>query len=454
MPHLPFKSSVVCLAFYLCFLSGFPLYANEPPTLLEDGGGYSQEHVPHLTDEQRHQIEQQLTDNLKAMPTQDFPGGGSPVAPSFIWPVRKASHVKDYNVDAVSNYVDQDLSNPNSLLDYYCGARTYDVPGYNHKGIDIFTWPFSWHKMNDNDAEIVAAAPGVILGKDDGNDDKSCSTSGGNWNAVYVLHADGSVAWYGHMKKNSLTSKSVGESVVTGEYLGIVGSSGNSTGPHLHLEVYDSQGNLIDPYSGACNFMNANSWWENQPDYYEPQINMIETGSAAVNFNSCPTPADKNFEDTFFYGDPIYFSVFYRDRLSSNAAVHKITQPDGTVYASWNHSSSTAHHSASWYYWTYENFYGSQTGIWQWSADFESSKYTKRFFIVDSCVNDFVVPAQSRSGIITYGASNTISTSENTITVNQGGTMNLLAKQSVSLGSSFSVAKGGVLKIDIVPVCD
>jgi murein DD-endopeptidase MepM/ murein hydrolase activator NlpD len=107
--------------------------------------------------------------------------------------------------------------------------------------------------MDSNDVEIVSAAAGTILYKSDGNFDRSCTFNNNNWNAVYVQHSDGSVAWYGHMKAGTLTTKNVGASVAQGEYLGVVGSSGNSTGPHLHFEVYDSGNNLIDPYAGTCN---------------------------------------------------------------------------------------------------------------------------------------------------------------------------------------------------------
>ena len=68
------------------------------------------------------------------------------------------------------------------------------MPGYNHQGTDFFTWPFFWFEMANEQVHIVAAAPGTIIGKNDGNADQSCSTSGGNWNAVYVRHADGSTA--------------------------------------------------------------------------------------------------------------------------------------------------------------------------------------------------------------------------------------------------------------------
>ncbi|MGB1450880.1 MAG: M23 family metallopeptidase, partial [Marinirhabdus sp.] len=167
---------------------------------------------------------------------------------NFIWPVQAAPGTQYNSVWSISNYVDHDSAS-NSLSDYNCGTRTYDTSsGYDHQGVDIFTWPFWWKQMEDDAAQIVAAAPGQIIYKNDGSGDRNCSFNNDLWNAVYVQHSDGSVAWYGHMKENSLTGKNVGDTVSQGEVLGIVGSSGNSTGPHLHFEVYDNGPNLIDPY--------------------------------------------------------------------------------------------------------------------------------------------------------------------------------------------------------------
>ena len=64
--------------------------------------------------------------------------------------------------------------------------------------------------MDYDQVYVVAAAPGVIVFKQDGNFDRNCGFTGDPWNAVYVQHADGSVAWYGHMKNGSLTPKAVG----------------------------------------------------------------------------------------------------------------------------------------------------------------------------------------------------------------------------------------------------
>ena len=57
---------------------------------------------------------------------------------------------------------------------------------------------------------------------------------GGYGNLVQVRHAGGVETFYAHL---SDTTVAVGEQVRTGQQVGLVGTTGNSTGPHLHLEV-------------------------------------------------------------------------------------------------------------------------------------------------------------------------------------------------------------------------
>ena len=57
---------------------------------------------------------------------------------------------------------------------------------------------------------------------------------GGYGNLVRVRHANGVESWYGHL---SAIHVHVGDRVQTGTELGLTGSTGNSTGPHLHLEI-------------------------------------------------------------------------------------------------------------------------------------------------------------------------------------------------------------------------
>ena len=56
----------------------------------------------------------------------------------------------------------------------------------------------------------------------------------GYGNLIIIDHGNGVKTYYGHCSK---LYKKVGEEVETGEVIAAVGSTGNSTGPHLHLEV-------------------------------------------------------------------------------------------------------------------------------------------------------------------------------------------------------------------------
>jgi murein DD-endopeptidase MepM/ murein hydrolase activator NlpD len=66
---------------------------------------------------------------------------------------------------------------------------------------------------------------------------------GGYGNLVVVDHGRGIATMYGHL---SAISVAVGERVLTGQTVGLVGSSGRSTGPHLHYEVR-ARGRALDP---------------------------------------------------------------------------------------------------------------------------------------------------------------------------------------------------------------
>jgi len=303
------------------------------------GGGEVPGPTDHVTDAQRAEIQRRIDGNIDALVGTPRPALSLATPTLLAWPLKAASSLADYGYHGTSNFVDHDSRYPNRVLDYQCGGRTYDkADGYNHAGTDLFLWPFPWLKMDLSQVHVVAAAPGTIVYKSDGNFDRSCSMNTADWNAVYVRHANGSVAWYAHMKSGSLTSKAVGATVAAGEYLGVVGSSGSSTGPHLHLELHDSAGALVDPYDGACDASSEGSWWLAQPAYRDSAVNTLTTGTAPPSFGTCPNQEQANAQPTFAPGSRIVFTTYYRDQEAGQLSSFRILRPDRSVYASWAHT--------------------------------------------------------------------------------------------------------------------
>jgi hypothetical protein len=336
-----------------------------------------------LDDGARQRIWKRLRRNMETLKL-DSRGAG----PELIWPVVQNPVYNDVGFWAITNFVDHDPAFPDALRDFQGGRRTYDTAaGYNHAGTDIFLWPSGWEQMDREQAWVVAAAAGTIIGKDDGFFDQNCTLPppNPNWNAVYIQHADGSVAWYGHLKNNSLTTKPVGASVVEGEYLGVVGSSGVSTGPHLHFEIYDPHGNLNDPYTGPYNDMNNQSWWLVQPDYIDPAMVRLMTHDDAPGILSfCPEDEIIHRADVFTPGARVYISIWYRDQQQGQITSLALIQPNGSPFAQWNHQINEPHLAASFWYWYWDLPANAEEGVWTLQAVFEDQP-GEHHFVVGSC---------------------------------------------------------------------
>ena len=114
------------------------------------------------------------------------------------------------------------------VLTSYFGYRD-DVPAYatsNHGGIDIGVPYYT---------PIYAARSGIVS--------SATGWSGGYGYAVYLIHDSGYSTVYGH---NSQLLVGPGEYVEQGQLIAYAGSTGNSTGPHLHFEVRVN-GVQVDP---------------------------------------------------------------------------------------------------------------------------------------------------------------------------------------------------------------
>jgi len=368
------------------------------------------------TKAQRMAIQSQLNENIALLRSQ----GKLPAAQNtprthitYSLPIQLQSGINDYSFYSITAYVDHDTAYPNHLQDYQCGTLTYDKPNaYNHQGTDFFLWPFPWYRMDHQQVKVVAAAAGTIIMKQDGEFDRSCTMNSNPWNAVYLLHSDNSVSWYGHLKKGSLTSKNVGQSVAEGEMLGIVGSSGISTGPHLHFEVYDVNSQLIDPFSGPCNNFNTDSWWKNQLPYMESGINKTMTNFTPPVFPACPAQEYPNASDNFTFNDTVWVSNYFRYLNTGDLVSITIKRPDGSVWYSWDWNSPWPFYTAAYAYWWIKIGAGEPAGLWTFQTVYNSQTYTHEFTMgypagisasntIESSFNIFPNPATNKL-TITY----------------------------------------------------
>ena len=69
--------------------------------------------------------------------------------------------------------------------------------------------------------------------------------AGAYGNRTVMTLEDGTELWYCHQ---SAFGVEPGDQVVGGQPIGLVGATGNTTGPHLHLEVRPGGGDAVDPF--------------------------------------------------------------------------------------------------------------------------------------------------------------------------------------------------------------
>jgi murein DD-endopeptidase MepM/ murein hydrolase activator NlpD len=113
---------------------------------------------------------------------------------------------------------------------YHLTARFGQAGGHwvsNHTGLD-FAAP--------SGTPIFAVASGVIT---------ETGWAGSYGNRTVETLPDGTELWYAHQSEIGVKP---GQRVLGGQTIGAVGSTGNTTGPHVHLEVRPGGGDPVDPY--------------------------------------------------------------------------------------------------------------------------------------------------------------------------------------------------------------
>lgn len=130
---------------------------------------------------------------------------------------------------------------------YYGGSFSWPTPGYKN-----VTSKYGWRTYTLNGKKVTSNHKGIDIGAPSGakiiasNGGKvatSAYNANGYGNYVILDHGGGKLTVYGHMSKRGV---SVGQSVTKGQQIGKVGSTGRSTGPHLHFEIRIN-GNAVNP---------------------------------------------------------------------------------------------------------------------------------------------------------------------------------------------------------------
>lgn len=108
------------------------------------------------------------------------------------------------------------------------GGRNTGIPGAstNHKGVDIGGVGYN--------TNVLATKAGIVI-------TSTYSSSYGNY--VVISHGPGNTTLYAHMSSRSVSE---GDVVSQGQVIGVTGSTGISSGPHLHYEITEN-GSRVNP---------------------------------------------------------------------------------------------------------------------------------------------------------------------------------------------------------------
>jgi murein DD-endopeptidase MepM/ murein hydrolase activator NlpD len=364
------------------------------------------------------------------------------------WPLKASAGLLDYNYFYISAFVDQNKT-AGAVKDWNCGTRTYD----GHRGVDIVPWPFIWDKMDNNLVQVIAAAPGIIVAKVDGNADRVCNGVGGGSNSnnyITIQHADGSQALYVHLKTGSMTSKGVGQSVTTGEFLGTPGSAGQSGGVHLHFEIRSDGtfANYIDPFLGTCNTAITSSWWTNQRAYREPEVVRVSVHDNWPYAAVCPLTKDTVHQVTSFPSKANaqgIFAAYTKDIAAGLIWNFKILNPDGSTFKAWDFTNLSDRNTSSL---EWPQTLPEAAGTYLFQVTFNGKSYSTPFEILANksaqsitfgplaarTFGDasFQLTGTASSGLpVKYVSSNpgVASITGNSVTITGAGTTNIIASQ-------------------------
>lgn len=251
----------------------------------------------------------------------------------------------------IQQYVDRDPGK--GAVDFTCGPLSYD----GHKGTDFRVADLAAMAAG---VDVVSATAGRVLATRDGMADhaqfgrnapdvegRECG------NAVLIERADGWQFQYCHLARGSV-AVSPGDAVEPGQKLGRIGLSGMTQFPHLHFQVRDQAGRIIDPFDAreqneSCRLTDRRTMWATLSpiaDYQPggplsagfadgiPDYDDVRAGTAGLT-TLPPDAAGLVFWAHFFglrSGDRLSLTLFDPDGAELARDAHDATRPRATQF--------------------------------------------------------------------------------------------------------------------------
>lgn len=196
------------------------------------------------------------------------PSGGDP-DPGAAAPLPATGGAKSYPFYPLAGNLGRDIFVNNYVdLDPTSGVKVYDCTSHSYDGHDAHdTSARGSFVEQEIGIPVYAALDGYVTRVHDGEPDHNTVPSGQPANFVQLYHGGGHVTGYLHLKQGSVGFQvqgqwrpwQVGDFIRAGTQIGLMASSGNSTGPHLHFSSHLASagppswnGTPYEPQTGAC----------------------------------------------------------------------------------------------------------------------------------------------------------------------------------------------------------
>jgi hypothetical protein len=215
-----------------------------------------------------------------------------------------------------------------SYSDYTGGGITQD----GENGHDLVLSNFT---AMDAGVPVLAAADGAVVDVQDGNYDRqTVAIYGTPANYVVIDHGNGWRTWYYHLRNDSILVH-VGDHVVAGQILGLVGSSGQSAAAHLDFGVWHNL-DVVEP------FYDPSTYWANPVPYQGTVRDIIDSGitlSIDTTFqdlvNAYERPVDAN---VMTQAGGTLVPWFRGATVAGDTITFKLYKPDGSLDAPYTYS--------------------------------------------------------------------------------------------------------------------